>query len=691
MADAVAAIVEERAEGNPLFIEQLTYAMRDAGQIVVDAGLLRTASGIQSIDSAIIPDTVQRLITTRLDQLPAAESLTIKVASVIGQHFAVRTLGEIYPLPTSPDELTGHLRTLGRLGLVSPVPIANEPTFEFSHVITKEVAYNLMLSAQSRELHRDLALWYERTYADDLSPFHAVLATHWRKAGDAARAIDHLEAAGTQALRTFANTEAMGFFEQALALTDEARVSIAPPRLGRWRLQLGAANVNLSRYREGRGHLEIGLRLLKQASPAGGRQQVAALVGEILRQLAHRLGLGRHRPLTDDGRADVTAIMRAYLSLAEVSYYASETLLPLFCVIRHLNEGESWGIPGEIASGLAGTGALLGLVPLPSVAEWYLRRALERLGEVDELRTHEDVEIAAGFYYIGAAAWQPARDRFRSVRRTARRLGDGRRLEDAIGNLMELECLAGSFGAASDFAEELFSIADERDDGRYKAEALLGKGYCSWQRGNVDEALRSMESVRAILTDETQSTEELRVKLLGLQCLVHLGRDQRDQAVAAGEDAMRLTVQRPTYWETIHGYIGPAEVFLTLLESGHPVPDGQARAAEALRRLKSYSGVFPIGRPRRATLEGRYRWLIGDRGGAFRSWRRGKTLAETLSMPFEEALARMELARHLDAGDEERSDHLAAAREILQRLEASRALADLEAIAASDRQEGRSS
>ena len=45
LAASVATLVRERAEGNPLFIEQLTYAMRDAGRIVVDHGLLRPAAG----------------------------------------------------------------------------------------------------------------------------------------------------------------------------------------------------------------------------------------------------------------------------------------------------------------------------------------------------------------------------------------------------------------------------------------------------------------------------------------------------------------------------------------------------------------------------------------------------------------------------------------------------------------------
>ena len=156
------------------------------------------------------------MITTRLDQLPPAEAMTLKVASVIGQRFAVRTLRDIHPVPTDESTLLDHLETLTRLDLAEPVAAAPEPTYQFHHVITQEVAYNLMLSEQSRELHRRLADWHERTHAADLAPFRAVLAHHWRRAGSPERAVDHLEGAGEQALRTFANEEAIEFLDQAV-------------------------------------------------------------------------------------------------------------------------------------------------------------------------------------------------------------------------------------------------------------------------------------------------------------------------------------------------------------------------------------------------------------------------------------------------------------------------------------------
>ncbi len=677
IADQVADVVHARAEGNPLFIEQLTYAMRDAGRIVVDNGVCRPASGTDNLEGAIIPDTVQRVITTRLDQLPPAEAMTLKVASVIGERFALRTLVDIYPLQVDRRVLVDHLETLTRLDLVAPASGAPEPSYDFRHVITQEVAYNLMLSTQSQELHRKLAEWFERTYADDLSPFHAFLAYHWRKAGLAARAVDHLEQAGIQALETFANEEGIDFLEAALSLESSAKVGLEASRRASWRLQLGGAYVNMSRYREGRDHLEAGLHLMGQPAPTTGRRQVMSLVAEILRQGLRRIGIGRGvRRMSDEERAAIVPVFRAYERLAEASYYGNETLLPLYCVMRILNQAEASGIPAEIARGFAGTGALFGLVPLPRVAEWYLQRALERLDEVEDATTHEIVGIVVGFYFVGAGRWELAREHFRTVRRIARRLGDRRRLDDAVANMAELEYLHGSFRTAVDLADELIASAGARHDDRFRADGLFGAAYGSWQLGDTDRAAETVASLREVMSSGADITDELRIKTAGLSALVYFGRGERQQAQAAGEEAMRLVGGgRPTYFGTFLGYTGPAEMYLDLWESGHPSGETRTRAAEAVSRMKRFGGVFPIGRPRSLLLEGRHDWLRERQGPAFRSWRRALVKAEELSMDYEIGLAHFEIGRHLEHSDPDRAGHLRNASEIFGRLGAAQAVA----------------
>jgi class 3 adenylate cyclase/tetratricopeptide (TPR) repeat protein len=682
MAEPIAAIVDERAEGNPLFIEQLTYALRDAGRIVVEDGLVHAAGG-ERLESSIIPDTVQRVITSRLGQLPPGEAMTLKVASVIGPRFSLRTLADIHPLSVEAGELVDHLDTLTRLDLVAPIPSAPESTYEFRHVISQEVTYNLMLPTQSQQLHRTLAEWYERTYAADLSPFHAALAHHWRKAGDAARAVDHLELAAAQAMRTFANEEAIGFLEQALTLVSEAGLELDAARRARWHLQLGEAEVALSRYRIGREHLETGLRLMNHPAPVTPRRQAIGLLAELIRQVLRRARLSRGpRTMTDVEGADQIAACRAYLSLAEVSYFDRETLLPLYCVIRNLNEAESSGISTEISRGLAGTGALFGVAPLPRIAEWYLRRALRELGNVQDLPTHEIVNIIVGFYYTGAAKWDLAREQFATVRRTAEDLGDRRRLDDAIGNLMEAEFLRGAFNEAETLARELAATARAQSDRRYEAEALVDQVYCEWQLGRSEEAQRSLMALRQVLADETDVTDELKIKYAGLRATIHLARGENEQALAASEDVLALTAgQRPTSFGTYLGYVSPVDVYLTLWERGSAPPDVRARTAEAIDRLGKYAGVFPVGRPRARTLEGRHAWLLGKHDAAFRSWRHALASAHELSMNYEEGLAHYEIGRHLDPGDASRAAHFDEARAVFRRLHASQSLAALELAA----------
>lgn len=682
IAEPIAAIVQERAEGNPLFIEQLTYALRDAGRIVVEDGLVHAAGG-DDLDSSIIPNTVQHVITSRLGQLPPGESMTLKVASVIGPRFSVRTLAEIYPLPAEASELVNHLDTLARLDLLAPVPAATESTYEFRHVITQEVTYNLMLPTQSQQLHRSLAEWYERTYGADLSPLHAVLAHHWRKAGEAARAVDHLELAAAQAVRTYANEEASDFLEQALALDAEAGLNIEPARRGRWLLQLGEAEVAMSRYRPGREHLEVGLRLMNHSAPATSLRQVIGLVAELGRQIRRRARLARGpRTMNDLERADQVAACRAYLSLAEVSYFNRETLLPLYCVIRNLNEAEASGISTEISRGLAGTGALFGVAPLPRIAEWYLQRALRELGSVQDQTTHEIVRIIVGFYYTGAAKWELAREQFITVRRTAEELGDRRRLTDAVGNLMEVEFLQGAFDQAETLASELAATARAHNDRRYEAEGLVDQVYCEWQLGKSDQAQRTLNALRQIFDDETDMTDELKIKYRGLLATIELARGGHEQALAASGEVLRLTKgQRPTSFGTFLGYVAPVEVYLSLWERDMAPADVRARTAEAIDRIGQYAAVFPVGRPRARTLEGRHEWLLGKRDAAFRSWHRALASAQELSMTYEAGLAHYEIGRHLDPNDGSRAAHFDEARTIFSRLHASQALAALELVA----------
>lgn len=223
---AVSALIHRRAEGNPFFSEELALNLRDSGLIEVAGGVARPTAQVD-LTTASVPDTVQGVVTSRIDRLTPDQQLTLKVASVIGREFDPQPLQAVYPIPDARPAVPDHLHALTDLSLVMPA-VAH---YQFKHNITHEVAYQLMLFAQRRALHQALGEWLENTGLAD----EAALAYHWgRAAVNAAQLLDpaearvvrtrarqHLTRAGDRAMRISAFREAVTDFAHALELLAE--------------------------------------------------------------------------------------------------------------------------------------------------------------------------------------------------------------------------------------------------------------------------------------------------------------------------------------------------------------------------------------------------------------------------------------------------------------------------------------
>ena len=171
LPEPLAAFIYTKTEGNPFFSEELAYGLRDDGLISIANGECRLAPHAVDFQSLGLPDTVQGVITSRIDRLTASQQLTLKVASVIGRIFEFETLHDIHPIETDKNHLADYLNGLARLDITRLETPEPDLSYIFKHIITQEVAYNMMLFSQRRELHRAVADWYEQTYAEDLSPF----------------------------------------------------------------------------------------------------------------------------------------------------------------------------------------------------------------------------------------------------------------------------------------------------------------------------------------------------------------------------------------------------------------------------------------------------------------------------------------------------------------------------------------
>jgi class 3 adenylate cyclase len=193
----------ERAEGNPLFIEELAVSL-----------------GERSATAGELPTSIRSIVAARLDALPAVERDALLDASVVGRVFwagaLARMAGEGQARLDALDTLEG--RDLIRRDAVSR--LQGDLQFAFKHQLIREVAYSTLPRALRRERHRAVARFLEDavTEVSDVAP---ALARHWREAGEDERAVDYFVTAGDHAGRGWASHEAAAFYRDALALLPE--------------------------------------------------------------------------------------------------------------------------------------------------------------------------------------------------------------------------------------------------------------------------------------------------------------------------------------------------------------------------------------------------------------------------------------------------------------------------------------
>ena len=206
----VEALILRKAQGNPLYCEELARALVDSGLIVVEDGHCRIKDGVD-FETVGIPDGVEGIINHRVDRLDPAEQMALKVASVIGRLFRLSLLQDIYPIEPDRPVVPRHLVSLSKTELIQPEQPEPDLSYMFRHVITRDVVYDRLPFAHRRKLHHEVAEWYERSLNAALSSDYPLLAYHWSLAGNDCRAIDSLEKAGESALRSGAYQEAVGF------------------------------------------------------------------------------------------------------------------------------------------------------------------------------------------------------------------------------------------------------------------------------------------------------------------------------------------------------------------------------------------------------------------------------------------------------------------------------------------------
>ncbi|HOU41701.1 MAG TPA: hypothetical protein PK829_10590, partial [Promineifilum sp.] len=199
----------DKAEGNPLFVEEVVHNLIERGHLQREAeGAPWTAAG--SPDDIELPDSLQALLTARIDRLEENTRRVLQIASVVGRTF---TRSALLPLVDDPNGLDRQLLDLQRAELVREVGRVPEPEYTFHHNLTHEATYNTILVKERRALHLRVAAALEGA-----SGSQASLAHHYLEGNAPERALPCLVAAADKALRLNATVEALAHYGRALPI-----------------------------------------------------------------------------------------------------------------------------------------------------------------------------------------------------------------------------------------------------------------------------------------------------------------------------------------------------------------------------------------------------------------------------------------------------------------------------------------
>ena len=221
----------DRAQGVPLYAVETVRMLLDRGLLVQEGAVYSPTGPIESLE---VPETLHALIAARLDGLTQDERRVVQDGAVLGKTFFKQGLARVSGL--SEDEVEPLLASLLRKEVLSLQADPRSPErgqYGFLQDLMRKVAYDTLSKKERKAKHLAAAAFIEEGWGGEEEEIVEVVAAHYLSAYEAApdaedaesirtTARERLVMAGERAASLAAPAEAQRYFEQALALTDEA-------------------------------------------------------------------------------------------------------------------------------------------------------------------------------------------------------------------------------------------------------------------------------------------------------------------------------------------------------------------------------------------------------------------------------------------------------------------------------------
>jgi tetratricopeptide (TPR) repeat protein len=212
LPEGLARHLTEKAEGNPLFAEEIV-------SYLTERGILRTSSGKLDFNDSgatgALPASVQSLLASRVDRLSPNDRALLQAASAIGRRFDPLLLA----VAVNDTDVDDRLAAMQSLDLVHRAGKSDD--YSFKHALVRDALYQSLLSEARSALHAKIGKEIERRGGNRLPEVAEILAHHYSHTNMADKAFAYLSMAGSKSLSVYSLEEATHYFTAARALLDK--------------------------------------------------------------------------------------------------------------------------------------------------------------------------------------------------------------------------------------------------------------------------------------------------------------------------------------------------------------------------------------------------------------------------------------------------------------------------------------
>ncbi|MEM6394759.1 MAG: tetratricopeptide repeat protein [Bacteroidota bacterium] len=575
ISDAFYELLLKASNRNPFYLEQLLGYFRENDLLIQEDGEWVPRDG-----NFELSESINSILTARIDRLSNLVRETVKAAAVIGREFDLPVLQELLVqqaenLNVNQAELQEQVKLAEQGQIWSAV---NELRYIFRHSLLRDAVYSMQLHARLQELHRQIAEVIERLYTDSIETHYVDLAYHYEQAGDTGRTVEFLQKAADYARANYQNQLALDLYERLLAKpindrdsSEKVRIQMSRGQVleivGRWEealssyrdalhlakrsrdvILLGKANSRLGhllmlrgRYEEAMQFLQIASGLFESIDDPLGIAKVYGHLGLLyFRRAKYEQALDYFQRSIETGFSQVGttngAEIVSYLGLTYMNQGEYQQGIDLIKAQIPLHESN------QDSMGLANLNVNLGIIYFESgddiEAEAHFDEGLQLAEELGNKQLQAIGLGSLGRIFERRGEYERAMGLFQDDLTLCKELGDWQGIAIAEGLIGELYSLRGDYQLAEQHLDHYLNIS--RDLGYQKgvAKAINSLGDICYYQERYEESLdyynQSIEIAR-----KTNNVPVLGNSLME-KGLVLLSTDQLDQLDQVLEEALEV-------------------------------------------------------------------------------------------------------------------------------------------------------